>query len=835
MNNPIDALAARLVPALIRSRGLILSIALAASLTGGFFSVRLYSDLRSGLEELLPESAPSVIAARSLAPQLHASARLAVGLEGDDPAALELFADHLAARLRALPAGLIDAVEYRTDEQDAFANRFGPLLVPAADLRALRDQLRAGLGHANPLAISLDDDAEPGDGAEQKPLDLPALRAAQARLQPARFRNGYYQSEDGRLLVLNVIPAAASTGLGPNQRLLAAVREQVAALRPAASDPAPRVGYSGEVAELVEQQAALVADLASSTVIVLVLVLLALWLYFRRWGAIAAIAGALAAGCAVTFGLAWPLLGHLNANTAFLGSIVIGNGINVGIIFVARYLERRRAGVAVEAALLEAWRTTLAPTFVAAFASGLAYLSLAATGFRGFSQFGLVGALGMALCWLTAFLLLPPLLSAIESRFPIAPHASARRLFDGLAPLVERRPGAWLACAALLLAGSAAAVGRWRGSVLETDLARLGSRASLEDGALHWAAKANLVFQVSRSPIVLHASSAAELDRLLASLDERRRSLGSQDPLGQVVSLAALVPPDQRDRLALLGELRGLLGDAVLARLDPALRERARALRDGPAPRAVTFEDLPAPLRRALAERDGTVGRTALVFPRKVGRLDLDELEQIKALVRGAAAPSSGGQALSTLLLLSDIDDAIARDAPRVTLLALGLVCLLVLVVLRSGRAAATVIGTLLVGVGLLVGAAALARVRVNFLNFVVLPITFGIGVDYAVNIVQRFRQERLQPGALARILRETGGAVALCSATTVIGYASLAVADSQALAGFGLLAALGEVTCLFAALFVLPAWLWRTGRAPRTSRAAAVLVRTDTPAFARE
>jgi predicted RND superfamily exporter protein len=101
--------------------------------------------------------------------------------------------------------------------------------------------------------------------------------------------------------------------------------------------------------------------------------------------------------------------------------------------------------------------------------------------------------------------------------------------------------------------------------------------------------------------------------------------------------------------------------------------------------------------------------------------------------------------------------------------------------------------------------------VRGNFLNFVVLPITFGIGVDYAVNIVQRQRQE---PGAsIVRLLRETGGAVALCSATTVIGYGSLLVADNQALAGFGLLAALGEVTCLLAALVVLPAWLNRGAR----------------------
>jgi predicted RND superfamily exporter protein len=228
--------------------------------------------------------------------------------------------------------------------------------------------------------------------------------------------------------------------------------------------------------------------------------------------------------------------------------------------------------------------------------------------------------------------------------------------------------------------------------------------------------------------------------------------------------------------------------------------------------RPVTFADLPSPLRRAISERDGTAGRIALIYPRKLGPLDLEELDEIKELVRGSIDEAGARvQALNTLLLISDIDDVIVHDAPRATLLALSLVCALVLIVMRRLRASALVMAALLTGVAMLVGAAAAAGVRMNFLNFVVLPITFGIGVDYAVNIVQRYREGG---GSLEKVLRETGSALALCSLTTVIGYASLMVADSQALAGFGLLAALGEVTCLFTALFVLPAWLARREQA---------------------
>jgi predicted RND superfamily exporter protein len=129
-----------------------------------------------------------------------------------------------------------------------------------------------------------------------------------------------------------------------------------------------------------------------------------------------------------------------------------------------------------------------------------------------------------------------------------------------------------------------------------------------------------------------------------------------------------------------------------------------------------------------------------------------------------------------------------------------------VVLVFRHFRPTMTVLAGLLIGVAWLVGLAAVAHVRINFLNFVVLPITFGIGVDYSVNIIQRYRLEGR--GSLARVIRETGGAVSLCSSTTVIGSASLFVADNHALAGFGLLASLGEVSCLTAALVALPAWL---------------------------
>jgi predicted RND superfamily exporter protein len=47
-----------------------------------------------------------------------------------------------------------------------------------------------------------------------------------------------------------------------------------------------------------------------------------------------------------------------------------------------------------------------------------------------------------------------------------------------------------------------------------------------------------------------------------------------------------------------------------------------------------------------------------------------------------------------------------------------------------------------------------------------------------------------------------------MCSFTTVVGYGSLVFSDFQALEGFGKLAVVGELGCVFGAVFFVPAVL---------------------------
>ena len=97
----------------------------------------------------------------------------------------------------------------------------------------------------------------------------------------------------------------------------------------------------------------------------------------------------------MAFAVAELAFGYLNSSTAFLGSIIIGNGINYAIVLMSRYEEHRARGErSRRGAALRRWRGTWRGTLVASIAASAAYASLMVTSFRGFYQFGVMGAVG---------------------------------------------------------------------------------------------------------------------------------------------------------------------------------------------------------------------------------------------------------------------------------------------------------------------------------------------------------------------------------------------------------------------------------------------------------
>jgi hypothetical protein len=106
----------------------------------------------------------------------------------------------------------------------------------------------------------------------------------------------------------------------------------------------------------------------------------------------------------------------------------------------------------------------------------------------------------------------------------------------------------------------------------------------------------------------------------------------------------------------------------------------------------------------------------------------------------------------------------------------------------------------------------ALLGIELNFMNIFVTTMIIGIGVDYGLHVVHRYREAR---GAgsqeLERRLVETGNAVVVAALSTVAGFGSLVFSHYPGLRSMGLVAILGAAFTALVAITVLPALLaWR-------------------------
>jgi hypothetical protein len=301
---------------------------------------------------------------------------------------------------------------------------------------------------------------------------------------------------------------------------------------------------------------------------------------------------------------------------------------------------------------------------------------------------------------------------------------------------------------------------------------------------------------------------------LKKTLEARRDAAPPDDkPLEAVHTLFDFVPDEQEEKIPTLEALAERLTRAYQRHM--ITEEDWKDLQEIMPPEDLKpygIADLPDELARPFTEKDGTRGRLVLVEP-TAGKNDSDLRYLLKyanafretKLPDGSVVRGSG-----RAVIFADMLAAVEADMPKATMLAFALTVIAVALTFRRGGYSMGVLGSLLVGLSMLALFLGVAHVRINFFNFIALPITFGIGVDYAVNLMHRYfvdGKDRTVLGAM----RTTGGAIVLCSLTTMVGYLALLGSMNQAIRSLGVVAVAGEVTCLASAMLVLAAVLkWR-------------------------
>ena len=776
---------------------------------GTYYTILLYQNLRTDVEELLPSTARSIVDLNEVTRRLDAIDNIVTLIFSKDTKASKKFVTDLAENLNRVPKKIVSSIEYRIDREIQFFSDRRALLMELPDLEKVNHFVHDRIDYEKELYNPLNIFSE--KRLQEPKLDFNQLLKkyeGQASAY-AKFPDGYYATPDEKVRIL--VAYMPGKGIEAAHQLRSAIDQAITNLNPKAYAPDMEIRFTGNIQNLIEENAALIADLVASTIIVLLLVTAAMLLFYRSLLATMALVWSLFMGTFWTFGVAYFAVGYLNANSAFLASIVVGNGINFGIILLARYLEEVRKGGEHDQAISLSMTATATSTWTAALAAGLSYGSLILTDFRGFKQFGVIGLFGMILCWISAYTLMPAYLtffSLIRKGTPITSSARQARFAGWIASGVEKFPLLIWGTSLILLISSVLAFRNIREGVIEVDLNALRDKWSMEKGSGYYSKYIDDVFQHGLSPMVILPHSREQARRIAAAFKAKKAAEGKDTLFTTVQNLDDFIPDDQSKKITLLKEIRGQLPPKVIERLPSADKNLISTFLKPEGFQPFTDLNLPPTLFGKFKEKDGSYGKMVLVdkvLGHGTDRIDVQIpfVQEVRQIVDSVAP---GTPIAGQLPVTADMIEAVMRDGPRATLFAFLAVLVLVVLLFRRIRVIGQVLFALILGILWLAGAILGFHLKINFLNFIALPITFGIGIDYGVNIFQRYREEG--EGTIANVVRNTGGAVLLSSLTTIIGYSSLLIAGNQAFVSFGRLAVLGEITCVVAAVISMPAFL---------------------------
>lgn len=793
-------------------------------------------ELKSGFAELLPDDKPSVIESHRVNERLSGTSTLTVVAESHGPEPLKKFVDRLAPRIRELGPEYVAGVDDGTRNVEKFFQQNKHLYADLKDLQKLHDDVLArydyevGKETGTDLGLDDDEDAPPKISAESIEKQFQKKITEAKKSSPGM--DGYYIGEDGKLGAILV-----RTPLGSGDERAFQLEEKIRKLfdeeKASFGDPNMTIGFTGNLITSAEQHRAVKNDLAHVGFWGVIMILTVVFAFFVRIRTVFAMTLTVGIGALWAFAVAHFTVGYLNMATGFLVSIIVGNGINFGIIYMARYLEARRdEHMPVPEAIAEAHDDTHTATLAVALAAMIAYGSLAVTDFHGFKHFGIIGGAGMVLCWIATYAFLPSFLVLSERYAPMFttkappwrskmkgfyayPFAFAARSFPKFFAILGIVSG---------MAATYVAVKYFLDDPMEYDLANVRNERLAPTSAGRLSVRVDkIVGRLGQDGRAILTDRLDQVKPLIAELEKRRNEApAGKKPFDRVVSIYNLLPPDQDKKMVLLRELkdridrarkRGAISDEDWKKLEPHIPRKL-------AP--IGIEELPELVVRPFTEKNGTRGCVVYIVPTdKESVYDAhylmrwaDAFREVKLpsgeIIRGTGDP----------VIFSDMLINIGEDAPKAIALSFVGTLVVILLAFRFRASGWISLVVLLLGVVWLVAFLALRHIKLNFLNFVALPITIGVGADYVINVMKRRDIEK--PEDFFRVLLQTGGAVVLCSLTTQLGYFALLLSINRAVKSFGLAAALGEITTLLAAVLILPAFLF-WGQQRKAQKAASL------------
>lgn len=780
--------------------------------------------LKTDFADLLPDHYISVSLLKNYIDRMGGLNRLLVAVESDDFISGRKFVDDLVSEINKYPEKTVRYVDYNINAiKDYYESNFLHYM-EEDDLKDLHSRLAKKIAYEkkknSPFNLKLLGE-DYGLNKEEGDFDISDLK----KKYESKYSNnggknskiddyieGYYTNKQGTLIVVGIAPYGSSLSFKQAEKFNAMVEGTINKLNPSSYSKNMKVGLAGNMKSRLEEHQSIREDLASTTLLVFSLVGLSIFIFFWNISSIILLITNLVLAICWSMGITYFYFGSLNSQTAFLVSIIVGTGVNYGIIYLFRYLEEIENGHDSLKANILAIQNTYLPTMMAVVTTFISFASLSFAENNGFSQFGFIGSAGVLITWVFTMTLLPALIFILDKVPFLRIKPRKIRTNHGISNVISwinnrmSRPIA-IFTITFFIVGMAFFINYIPNS-LEYDLSKLRSKKILESSTRSLTDKIEKVFPESLTPSIILTDSIDESREVCEVLEKKKEEdpTGPARTIGNCYDITKVMPGyESSGKVKWISKIKKELYDDAIKWLNDEDYDRVINTRSNIKTRELTLEDLPEDVSKHFRELNKNIGTVVYIEQHEdYGLIKRDNLMDYSSMLReiklgsGKVIRSSG-----EWIIFADLLESIKSDMPIVSIIAFLSICMAVFLLMGDARSFFVVMCSLMIGVGCMLGIMGVFDIKLNFFNFIAIPITLGLAVDYPINVYSRYRIDGFKN--FDKVILNTGAPVLLCSITTQVSYLILSLANNQALASFGFLSLIGELTCIFSALFMVP------------------------------
>ena len=604
--------------------------------------------------------------------------------------------------------------------------------------------------------------------------------------------------------------------------------------------PGVRIGFTGLHAVSVENEQSMRKDLIGGTCVAFLSLLVIFFVAYRSLRLTLNVTITLMLAAVVTLAVAGLTRGRIGVLGAGFTSILIGTGVDYGIMVYGTYRKLRLdLGLDPRAAIVQTLMRRGPGIFMACITTVVGFVGLGVVDFQAVAEFGVLTGIGLFVSSILMFIFFPMLLAGSDAtpEKPATP-LGLRALGGFLSRPVGRIVGLGLglatagACVLLVIFQPTTEQGmeKFLAVRFDPDIGNLRNRTApasvLRDQI---AAKFHSGFADLR--VIIDADDEQAALSAMSGVQSRVETLLQTGELKPGGNLAQYVPniAAQTDvlqklkaldftakRAAFLAAAQAEFGanaPAAFANFLKTLDDFAASIQNA---KRVSIEEclnssagkFLAPFARVDKTASGSHVRLVCYFFPKDLQYTEEWLQRVADTVETNPPANCQLRVTAGRFVGFELKRSVIHDMEIIFCVVALIITVLVLYPLHSLRLAVLAMIPLVFSYMFVLGGIAFATrmgwdLSLNFINLMIFPILLGSAVDYGIYMVFDNYSGRFP--TVASVVEETGHSLVLCCATTLGGYGSMVVGTNSGLTSFGWVAILGYVGALFSAVVVLP------------------------------